>query len=138
MGVDRTAFAVPKKPNNEQINQSFLADEGHIEFFDWRSNGHDMMRLVARLYVQRGGVHTPGADPFDVLWLTGGVKLSEEDLNIIEGAITSPGFVVREHLSENDPEFIEIRDRTIQQDLDFVSKARERIRDGYDVYFRMA
>lgn len=122
MGLDMYAWAV--KPENVVSDEQFISadDNRPTEFFYWRKH-HDLHGWMGRLYAERGGEKEFNCVP---------VRLFEEDLDALELAVKSrmlpetTGFF----FGNNPPD-----DDSLEDDLDFIKKARHHIAEGYAVYY---
>lgn len=126
MGLDMWAFAVPKDlvkhaPTDVEFgDDTEKAQEG---LANWRKH-HDLHGWMKNLYNEKGGK----AQSFNCVT----VQLEEKDLNRLEEDVKSnqlpqtTGFF----FGNNPP-----NDDTIEEDLEFVQKAREAIKEGKVVYY---
>lgn len=124
MGLDMYAFAVRKEDAIDALTIRSDADgRGEMtELFYWRKH-HDLHGWMENLYRSKGGKETFNCAP---------VRLTEDDLNdlqsdLLEGTLPeTTGFF----FGNNPPD-----DETLKEDLQFIQKARDAIRDGFTVYY---
>ena len=125
MGLDMNIYKTKQKTEKEvdffdDIDQT--DEESVIELFYWRKhpNIHGMME---KIYNRKGGEKEFNCVP---------VKLNEEDLSEIEFAIknkslpTTGGFFFGESVDS---------DEEMENDLDFIEKAKEALEEGYTVFY---
>ena len=126
MGLDMWAFAVPKGVVEIAATDVKFDDEtekAQEELACWRKH-HDLHGWMEKLYNEKGGK----ALSFNCVT----VQLKEEDLNRLEEDVKSnqlpqtTGFF----FGNNPP-----NDDTIEEDLEFVEKAREAIKEGKAVFY---
>jgi len=125
MGLDMNVYKTTQKTEKEIdfFDEIDMDDETVTELFYWRKhpNLHGMME---RLYNKKGG----GEKEFNCV----PVKLDETDLSELEFAIknkslpTTGGFFFGK--SEESEE-------EVKNDLDFIEKAKEALKEGYTVYY---
>ena len=126
MGLDMWAFAVPKDlvkhaPTDVEFGDD--TEKAQEDLASWRKH-HDLHGWMKNLYNEKGGK----AQSFNCVT----VQLEEEDLNRLEEDVKSnqlpqtTGFF----FGNNPP-----NDDTIEEDLEFVQKAREAIKEGKVVYY---
>ena len=126
MGLDMWAFAVPKdlvKHAATDVKFDEKTEEAQEELANWRKH-HDLHGWMENLYNEKGGK----ALSFNCVT----VQLEEEDLNRLEEDVKS------NQLPQTTGFFFGINppnDDTIEEDLEFVQKAREAISDGKVVYY---
>lgn len=126
MGLDMYAYKVPKKfaKGNFEIDQSWnpSVDGGDNDFCYWRKH-YALHEWFYCLYKDKGG--KGGSGEFNCI----PVRLTLADLNDLEYSIEN------EELDLDYGWGGEIRESMRDADLDFVKKAREAIKDGYEVYY---
>ena len=126
MGLDMWAFAVPKDlvkhaPTDVEFGDD--TEKAQEDLASWRKH-HDLHGWMKNLYNEKGGK----AQSFNCVT----VQLEEKDLNRLEEDEKSnqrpqtTGFF----FGNNPP-----NDDTIEEDLEFVQKAREAIKEGKVVYY---
>ena len=126
MGLDMWAFAVPKDLVKHAATDVEFGDDtekAQEGLANWRKH-HDLHGWMKNLYNEKGGK----AQSFNCVT----VQLEEKDLNRLEEDVKSnqlpqtTGFF----FGNNPP-----NDDTIEEDLEFVQKAREAIKEGKVVYY---
>jgi hypothetical protein len=128
MGLDMFAFAVkqsdlPKEDQDVEVDVKLGENIPKTEVFYWRKH-HDLHGWMQNLYVQKGGV-----DP-DFNCNT--VRLTYEDLDELEKDLNgqdlpeTTGFF----FGNNPPD-----QESLNNDLDFISKARNMMDEGYAVFY---
>lgn len=118
MGLDAYAFAINYQPT-ESVDFTLppeIDPEGTL-FFQWRKNWC-IQDIMAQIYFDKGGE--------DCSFNCAKVVLDEDDLVYLEEAIRQADY-------ENEsPEYREIER---ERDLNFVRQAREKIQQGFTVFY---
>ena len=126
MGLDMYALSVAKENAIDDFNIALDADGRMIkeeQFFYWRKH-HDLHGWMERLYRSKGG----NKESFNCV----PVRLTMVDLQLLESD------VLANKLPETQGFFFgtnPLDEYSIQQDMEFISKAKIAISKGYAVYY---
>lgn len=128
MGLDMFAFAVSDElplgdiPSNEEWNKLFESKlyKKPEEFYYWRKHP-DLHGWMENLYRMRGGIEDFNCIP---------IRLYPENLDELETAIKERNLPHTEgfFFGQSQPE-------DLKYDLEFIKKAREKIEEGYAVFY---
>ena len=120
MGLDMYAWAVKPEDVIDDLNVVETAEKQ--DFHYWRKH-HDLHGWMENLYRQRGGENSFNCVP---------VRLYEKDLDTLERVVKrsllpeTTGFF----FGNNPPD-----EESIADDMEFINDARDRIKDGFAVYY---